>query len=59
MVVEVARELAKEQERPAGFRSLNLEGQTFCPQPALSWDEVAKKWPKGRFPSFFSIDKNA
>ena len=60
MSAEKAPGLPRDQERPSCFFDDRLKtDQAPKGEPILFWDEIAKKWPRGRFPSFFSIDKSA
>ncbi len=60
MSLEIAQGLNPERERPADVRDNRRETDQdgYC-QSILPWDEIARKWPKERFPSLCSMDHRA
>jgi hypothetical protein len=61
MKTEVIRYQDPRQDRPPGPGDNDLEARQdfFCQPSPLPWDEIVKKWPRERFPSFFSMDQRA
>ncbi len=62
MSAEAAKILILKQDRESGSYRYNYDhkaDQDDNRQSTLFWDEIAKKWPKERFSSFFTFDQNA
>ncbi len=60
MSAEAAQVLILKKDRESGCYSYHSQAdQDDSHQSTLFWDEIAQKWPKERFPSFFTFDQNA
>ena len=60
MSAEAAQVLILKKDRESGFYSYHSKvDQDDSRQSTRFWDEIAQKWPKERFPSFFTFDQNA
>ena len=60
MSAEAAQVLILKKDRESGFYSYHSKAdQDDSRQSTRFWDEIAQKWPKERFSSFFTFDQNA
>lgn len=60
MSAEAAQVLILKKDRESGFYSYHSKKEEDDNrQSVVFWDEIAQKWPKERFPSFFTFDQNA
>ncbi len=54
MLTEAVQRLIPDPEKPSGLLCHHNDGEpTTYVLPILPWDEIAQKWPKVRFSSFF------
>lgn len=60
MSAEAAHILILDQEKESSFYSYHHEPEPAPNrEPVLFWDEIVKRWPKERFPSFISVNQSA
>ncbi len=60
MSAEAAQVLIFKKDRDSGFYSYTGKAdKDESRQSTRFWDEMAQKWPQGRFSSFFTVDQNA
>lgn len=60
MSAEAAQVLILKKDRESGCYGYHSKADPDdSRQSTMFWDEIARKWPKERFPSFFTFDQNA
>ncbi len=60
MSAETAQVLIFKRDRDSGFYCYSEKAEKDDSRRSTSfWDDLAQKWPEGRFSSFFSCDHNA
>lgn len=60
MSAEAAQVLIFKKDRDSGFYSYTDKAdKDESRQSARFWDDLAQRWPQGRFSSFFTVDQNA
>ncbi len=60
MSTEAAQILILKREKESGYYCYHSEAdQDHNRRTITFWDEVAQKWPKQRFSSFFPVYQNA
>jgi hypothetical protein len=60
MSIQALERLSSEPKSDYGSRDASKEaGPASYVLPILPWDEIALRWPKARFSSFFPVQQNS